>query len=258
MKKTILITGASSGIGTEFARLFAKGGNNLILTARNTSKLESLKNELITHKIQIKIVSLDLSLPASADKLFEVCESDNIDILINNAGIGLYGEHTSIPQKEIEAMINLNITSLITLCRVFGDQMKLRKSGSILNVASTAAYQPVPTLAAYAASKSFVLNFSEAISQELYPYGVVVSCLSPGHTDTEFFTSAGIESKDSGFFSTKGRIHPSKVAQHGINILFKKKISSIPGVKNYILAFSNRFAPRAIVARLSKLLLSGV
>jgi short-subunit dehydrogenase len=253
-RQTVLITGATSGIGCEFGRLYHEQGLALVLVGRNQGKLNELKNLWVSESATPHAIQMDLSLPGAAKKLFTLCNEKelSVDILVNNAGVGIFGEHVHLAESEIENMIMLNVLNLTLLCRYFGEQMKGRGNGCILNIASTAAYQPVPRFAAYAASKSYVLNFSEALSKELEDFGVTVSCLSPGHTDTNFFNQAGIGPASGGFFSSKSRISPEEVARYGIEILQKKKISAIPGFKNQFIAFSNRFAPRKSVAGISK------
>ena len=256
--KTVLITGASSGIGRELTNEFYQRGYNLVLVGRNEEKLQNVKNTFKDSERFITIIAADLSKKGAARILFEKLENKNIEvnILVNNAGTGLFGEHVALSPDKIEEMLALNITNLTLLCAFFGSKMKKRRSGYILNVASTAAYQPVPWLSAYAASKSYVLNFSEALSKEMEEYEVTVTCLSPGHTATNFFNSAGIGDETKGFFSAKSRMTAEEVAKFGIDILFAKKISAIPGFKNKFLAFINRIAPRAVVASISKKLLS--
>lgn len=252
--KTVLITGATSGIGLEFARLFYLKGYNLILVSRNKNRLEQTRNMVKTSENSIDLIQSDLSKKDSAQDIYHQCKADGVvvDILVNNAGVGLYGEHTDLTIEEVERMIMLNVVSLTSLCGLFGKDMKERRSGYILNIASTAAYQPVPYLASYAATKSYVLNFSEALFKEMEDYNVVVACLSPGHTDTNFFSGAGIGDKNDGFFSKKVRTEAKKVAEHGISVLFKKKISSIPGFKNNILTWSNRLVPRSTSVNITK------
>ena len=151
-------------------------------------------------------------------------------------------------------MIHLNIITLTELCFYFGKVMKKKKNGFILNIASIAAYQPNPYLASYGASKSYVLNFSEALSKELEDYNIKVTCLSPGTTDTAFFTEANITNTDKGFFAKKGRMSPVKVAETGIKALFHNRLSVVPGLKNKLFAISNRFATRKMIANISKML----
>ena len=250
----VLITGATSGIGLEFAKLFYLRGDTIVLSGRDMLRLEAVMEQLGSDNNKIHLLKSDLAEKNGAVDLYNQCKDNGIavDILINNAGVGLFGEHTVLDVNEVASMITLNITSLTTLCNLFGKDMKERKHGYILNVASTAAYQPVPYFSSYAGTKSYVLNFSEALSKELEDYNVVVSCLSPGHTETNFFSSAGIGNKNDGFFSTKSRVNASKVAAHGIDILFKKRISSIPGFKNNLIAWSNRLVPRKTGVKITK------
>lgn len=257
-QQTVLITGATSGIGLEFAKQFYAKGYNLILSGRSKETLEQTGKLLSESSNKIDYIQSDLSKPKSAEMLFKTCSENNlnVDILVNNAGFGIFGEHVNLPSGELENMIMLNVANLTLLCRFFGNAMKNKGSGYILNIASTAAYQPVPMFASYAATKSYVLNFSEALAKELEDYGVYVSCLSPGTTKTNFFTRAGIKDSKNGLFSSKRRMTAKDVARIGINALFKKKISVISGFKNNLLAFSNRFAPRSVAAMISKRLTS--
>lgn len=252
--KTVLITGATSGIGLEFSKLFYEKGFKLLLVSRNINKLENIKEQIDSNKNNIDIIQSDLSKINSAQDIYNQCKNRGavIDILVNNAGAGIYGEHVELQVDKVEEMITLNIISLTTLCSLFGKDMKERRTGYILNLASTAAYQAVPYISSYAATKSYVLNFSESLSKEMEDYNVVVSCLSPGHTDTNFFHEAGVEDETNGFFTKKGRANAQKVAEHGINVLFNKKISSIPGTKNKLLAWSNRFVSRNRAVSIAK------
>ena len=255
-KKYALITGATSGIGKEFASILSKS-HNLVLVARNQKKLETTKKYLLDEEaLDIQTICCNLNETQSAEYIFRECEkkSLHIEILINNAGVGVFGEHISLEDSKVIDMLNLNIITLTFLCKYFAKKMKKNGSGYILNVASLAAYQPVPSIAAYAASKSYVLNFSEALSKELEDYGVVVTCLSPGHTKTNFFKSAGIGDKEEGFYGLKTRISPRKVAEIGLKALFSKRLSIIPGIKNNFLANINRFSPRSLTAKISKIL----
>ena len=258
-EKTALITGGASGIGLELAKLLAARNYNLILVGRNKTNLERAKKSLEGLTQNINCVVQDLSIQGAAQVLFDKCKDNyqGIDILVNNAGVGIFGPHTSLSDNELENMLMLNITNLTLLCRLFGSEVSTRKEESyILNVASLAGYQPVPKLAAYAASKSYVLSFSEALAKELENNGVFVTCLSPGHTQTNFFDEAGIEDNKGGFFSSTTRMDPKSVAKIGVNAMFKKKISVVAGIRNNLVAASNRFAPRAVVAQISKRLTS--
>ncbi len=254
MSKTAIITGATSGIGYQIALILAEKEYNLLLVSRNKEKLESIKlNFEKTYKVEVDYFVSDLYEKHESKNVFDYAISKklNIDILVNNSGYGLYGEHTDSSLDKINNMLNLNIIALTELCGYFGNYMKQNNSGKILNVASVAAYQPTPYFAAYGASKSYVLNFSEALAKELEDYNVSVTCLSPGATKTEFFTVAEV-GDISGQMSEKNRMSAKKVAEIGVNAMFNKKLSVIPGFKNSFLAFSNRFAPRILVANISK------
>ena len=254
-KETVLITGATSGIGYDFATIFAGKGYDLFLASRNREKLDEIKVRFEKqYGISVMIMPMDLSKVKSAKNVYEETLNQNaeINVLINNAGFGIQGEHINLEMSKVQAMIQLNITALTELCTLFGKDMKKRRKGYILNVASTAAYQPVPYLAAYSAAKSYVLNFSEALAKEMEDYQVVVTCLSPGATSTNFFNYAGIGDKKKGFWENSARMQSRDVAIIGVNALFAKKLSVISGIKNSFLAFSNRFASRKIVANISK------
>jgi len=257
-KSAVLITGATSGIGYDFATIFAEKGYDLFLASRNQGKLDDIKDSFEKqYNISVMTMSIDLSKIKSSQKVYEetLNQDVEIDVLINNSGFGIQGEHVDLDIAKVEEMIQLNITTLTELCMLFGSEMKKRKEGYILNVASTAAYQPLPYLASYSATKSYVLNFSEAIAKELEDYHVVVTCLSPGATSTKFFDVAGIGDKKSGFYANSSRMRSRDVAVIGINALFAKKLSVIPGLKNSFLAFSNRFSSRKIAANISKKLI---
>ncbi len=261
-KKWALITGATSGIGLDFSKILVKT-YNIILVGRDEIKLNETKKYLFNHQpstipLKIQIICTDFSDIKSAEFIFQECQNRSLEVelLINNAGVGIFGEHVTLDTNHICNMLNINIIALTLLCKYFATQMKKRRSGFILNVASLAAYQPVPWISSYAASKSYVLNFSEALSKELEDYNVSVTCLSPGHTNTNFFKSAGIGNKENGFYGLNTRMPAIKVARSGLNALFKKHISVIPGIKNNILANINRFAPRFLVAKISKFLVA--
>jgi uncharacterized protein len=189
-----LITGASSGIGFELAKLFAAEGRALVLTARRQDKLEALAQELTnTYKVPVEVIALDLEAEGSAEKLFSLLAGKGIslDVLVNNAGFGRIGQFTDQNPSALEAMIHLNIRSLTTLSRLALPSMIARRSGGILNVASMAAFFPGPGFAVYYATKAYVLSLSEALHEESRGHGVTVSALCPGPVDTEFWNRAG-------------------------------------------------------------------
>jgi short-subunit dehydrogenase len=250
-----LVTGASSGIGRELARLLAARQHPLVLVGRNQARLEQVAATIrAEHGVRVWTHVLDLGVAGAARQLVERTRADGltIDILINNAGVGLYGEHADIPTERVDQMLQLNIATLSELCMLYGAEMKARGAGRILNVASTAAYQPTPFFAAYGASKAFVLNFSEALAMELADHGVTVSCLSPGPTDTGFFAEIEARGVSSAHFDRAARHDARTVAQIGLDMLDAGALSRIVGAKNKLRAFSARLAPRAVVARIAK------
>jgi len=260
--KYALITGGAHGLGLEFARELVNK-YNIIIIGRNKEKLQQAKELLLKHSscenTSIVTCVFDLSNIESPAAIFEYCQSNNLDveILINNAGSGVFGELDYLDSQQIIDMLNLNVISLTLLSKLFSAKMKSKNKGYILNIASLAAYQPVPYISPYAASKSYVLNFTEALAKELESFGVRVTCLSPGHTDTGFFQSAGIGNSDEGFYGMNTRISPAKVAEVGLDALFAGKLSVIPGFKNNFLAIINRFSSRNMTANISKKLTQG-
>lgn len=250
MKQTALITGASSGIGLELAKLFAQNKQNLILVARSTDKLTQLANELKSkHGIDVHVLSKDLSNYNAAKEIFDFTKQQNITIthLVNNAGFGDFGFFIESNWAKQEQMINLNITALTYLTRLFLPEMKNNKFGKVLNVASTAAFQPGPTMSVYYATKAYVLHFSEAIANELEGTGITVTALCPGATESGFQTLAAMEESK----LVKGKKLPTseEVAKYGYAAMNKGKKVAIHGIMNYIMANSIRFTPRSLVLK---------
>lgn len=254
--KTVLITGASSGIGRELSLCLAKQGYELILVGRNTSKLTEYAQSLEKiHSIRTHVITANLAEISAAHEIFNYTQNKHlkVDCLINNAGVGLYDEHIKLNIDELHDMLQLNVVTLSKLCLLFGKQMKENGAGKILNIASTAAYQPTPFFSAYGASKAYVLNFSEALAKELEDHGVVVSCLSPGPTDTAFFENMQTNLISNQHpFTPKNRVSVSKVAQKGLELLESGGLSTIVGFQNQFLVFLNRFVPRNVVATIAK------
>ena len=241
--KTALITGASGGIGKEFAQIFAKKGYNLVLVARNEGKLEQIaKSYEKEYDIRVTVLPFDLSQTNSASKLYsEITDRKiQIDILINNAGFGDYGNFVECKLDRTTVMINLNITTLTELSLLFVKEMKKRNSGKILNIASTASFQPVPKFAVYAATKSYVLIFTEALHYELKGTKVSASVLCPGPTSTGFEKSANM--KGSKLFKS-GVMNSMVVAKIGYNGLMQNKMTIIPGFKNKVMAILSNMTP---------------
>ena len=246
MNKVALITGASAGLGVEFARQLAKRGHRLVLAARRKERLDELAKKLGN----ARAVAIDLSKAGSATKLLADLDAngEQVELLVNNAGFGLIGRFAELDAKRQRQMIDLNVGTLTDLCRAVAPAMAKRKSGSILNVASTAAFQPGPNMAVYFATKAFVLSFTEALHEELKPHGVRVTCLCPGPTRTEFGEVAGFGGN--GLFDRTAMEAP-EVVTAGLDGLDQNRAVVVPGVVNKIGAASTRFAPRSVVRRIA-------
>ena len=257
--KSILITGGGGGIGLEMARLLASSEHALILIGRDAVRLQSAANELrAAHGAEVHVHSVDLSEPGAAQRLFEHTQEHgfHIDTLINNAGFGIVDAHVEIEPSQIYRMLQLNVVAVAELCRCYGELMKQRRAGRILNIASTAAFQPTPYFAAYGASKAFVLNFSEALAKEMEDYGVTVSCLAPGPTDTAFFNNVDPQQIDGDhFFRKEGRSDPRKVAQAGVELMVRGGLTRVVGTANRLMILGNRLVPRKMVAAITKRML---
>jgi short-subunit dehydrogenase len=255
MNKTALITGASTGIGFEFANLLAADGYNLVLIARDEQKLREIAGSLPSKfNISVKVYPKDLSVTSDIENLVRQIRQDagTIEVLVNNAGFGLSGAFIDADLARELEMIQLNVVSLVIFTKLLAKEMVQRKSGKILNVASTAAFQPGPLMAIYYATKAFVLSFSEALAEELKESGVTVTALCPGPTATQFSKRAELEK--SRLF--KGGIVPvldaATVAKIGYDGLSKGQRVVIPGLINKIGVFSVRLTPRKLVAQIAK------
>lgn len=244
---TALITGASSGIGMGFARTLAAQGINLIITARSESILQSLAHELSAkHDIEIDVIILDLAQAGAAEKLFENIQQMNksIDILINNAGFGKWANFLQESLGSYQAMLNLNIQTLVDLSYLFLPAMLKQQKGIVINLASTAAFQPLPYIAVYAASKSFVLNFSEALAGEYAGQGIKFLALCPGNTATNFAQTANADTTGMAVSTVE------EVVDAAIRALNQDKLYCVPGSNNYITAQLSRILPRAAMIKL--------
>lgn len=245
-----LITGASSGLGADMARVLARKGYNLILVARRKEKLEKLKKELEHPKkgfgIQAQIISMDLASTFNCMKLYNKIKKEDIDIVINNAGFGLFGEFSTTKlEKELD-MIDLNIKSVHALTKQFLKDFKEKDRGYILNVASSAGFMPGPYMATYYATKAYVLHFTEAIYEELKRASshVNISVLCPGPVDTNFNKVAGVK------FAIKG-LESYEVAEYAINQMLKKKLIIVPSFKMKCAIIGTRFLPRKRVSHIT-------
>jgi len=246
---TTLITGASSGIGAAFARKLAALGRNVFLVARSEDKLITICNELgRVSGIRAQYLVLDLSEPDAPARLFEETQKRGltIDMLINNAAFGSMGYFFSLGREREVEMIDLNVRSLVDLTHRFLEPMRERKQGTIINVASTAGFQPVPFMATYAATKAFVLSFSEALWEENRQFGVHVMALCPGVTETNFFEAAQMDRPP-----MRGSQTPEEVVDTALRGLKRKKSSVISGWSNRAVALLVRVFPRALVLRVT-------
>lgn len=240
-----LVTGASTGIGYELSKLFAKDKHNLILVSRNKNKLQSVKNELLKYNIDIKILALDLESSEDIQSLFNYIEINKlaVNILINNAGIGTFGDFNDIEWSKEEALIDINIKALTQLTKYFLPKIIDYKNGGVLNVASTAAFCSGPRMAAYYASKAYVLNLTEAIYEEYKGNGINISCLCPGPVKTSFQGKAGIKKSES---AKKYLMDAEEVAKVCYKDFNKGKLIIIPGMKNKLLVMGKKLLPRSI------------
>lgn len=244
--KWALITGASSGLGLEFADLLAAQKVNLVLAARRQESMEKLAADLRRkYGVDVLVEAIDLAAPDAASRLKSSLDARSvmIDILLNNAGYGLHGALLDMPIERTTDMIQLNITTLTELTYLFGRDMAARRSGHILLVASLMAFQAVPSYAAYAATKAYVLALGEALHDELRPHGVVVTTLCPGHTATGFDAAAGATPSALLRLLT---MKPRPVAASGVRALMEGKAMVIAGLANKMAAFSNRLTPRSM------------
>jgi len=251
-RPTALITGASFGIGQELARIFSRDGYSLVLVARSADKLRQLAAELEKKNgTRSLILASDLSAPGSAAYLHDQTTRAEIDVdvLVNNAGFGQFGLFAENDLEECLQQIQLNITTLTHLTRLYLPEMLERKRGRILNVASTAAFQAGPLMAVYYATKAYVLHFSEAIANELQGTGVTVTCLCPGPTVTEFHKRANMLSSRMLQF---GSMDARTVAEDGYRALMAGKPVVISGFRNWMLAQSVRFSPRRMVTAVAR------
>jgi short-subunit dehydrogenase len=244
--KVALITGASAGLGVEFARQLSQRGHRLVLAARRKDRLDALAKELG----KARAVAIDLSKRNAVAKLMADLEAggEQVEILVNNAGFGLIGPFAELDSGRLRQMIDLNVGALSDLCRAVAPQMAHRKSGGILNVASTAAFQPGPKMAVYFATKAFVLSLTEALHEELKPHGVHVTCLCPGPTRTEFGEVAGFGGN--GLFDRVAMKSPA-VVKAGLDALDNNRAVVVPGAMNKFGAASTRFAPRSVVRKIA-------
>jgi len=254
--KWALITGASSGIGYELSIVFAREGYNLILVSRNEEALQKLANQLHTeHEVLAKVIAKDLAASNSPQEIYSQLQKESIavNVLVNCAGLGLAGKFSETDLNTELRMIQVNIMALTELTKLFLRDMVRRREGRILNVASTAAFQPGPLMAVYYATKAYVLSFSEAIFEELQGSGVIVTALCPGPTRTDFQNRAGLA--ESKLFNAKRLLRtdePVEVAERGFEGMMHGEAIVIPGFRNKLLASAVRILPRKLVRKTAK------
>ncbi len=256
MKEYILLTGASSGIGYEMATQLAARKLNLVLVARSENKLQQMQKELIaTYGISVQYIAKDLSdVRAAVDLYKDVQQADLLVTgLVNNAGVGNYGNFVETSLEEELKMIELNISSLVALTKLFAKDMVRRKSGRIMNVASLLSFLPFPYYSVYSATKSFVLAFSETLAAELEDAGVVVTALCPGPIDTGFTTD---KMSTTNLFKANKPMHPKVVAEQGVELLLNGRGKKVVGFQNWFVSNLPRFIPSSIMMKIKKNLAS--
>lgn len=253
-KETVLITGASSGIGLELARFFAADGSNLVLVARSEKALQDLAAELgPKHAIQVRVLPKDLTDPEAPEQIHEELTKAGVtvDVVVNNAGFGAMGTIKDLPLQKQQEMIQVNVTALTNLTRLFLPGMVERRRGGILNVASTAAFQPGPNQTCYFATKAFVLSYTEGLAEEIKGTGVTASCLCPGATVTNFGAASGMEA--TAIFKM-GAMDAVTVARQGHSGFRAGRVVVITGITNFLGTLLVRMFPRFIVRKVVHLL----
>jgi uncharacterized protein len=251
--KTALITGASNGIGAELAKVFARNGHDLILVARSEAALAALARELEReHAVATHVIALDLGTAEAPPQLFAAVAAAGltVDVLVNNAGFATYGPFATLDASTELNMIQLNVVTLTHLAKLFLPGMLARKRGKIMNVASTAAFQPGPLMAVYYATKAYVLSLSEALAEETRGTGVTVTALCPGPTTSGFQARAAME--DSKLVKDKKIMAAPAVAAEGYKALMSGDTLTIPGFQNRVTAFAVRLLPRRTVLKMVK------
>lgn len=256
MKEYVLLTGASSGIGYEMATQLAAKNLNLVLVARNETKLQQMQKELmIRYGIFVQYIVKDLSDVQAAIDLYKAVQRENILVtaLVNNAGVGNYGNFIETSLEEELKMIELNISSVVALTKLFAKDMVSRKSGKIMNVASLLSFLPFPYYSVYSATKTFVLSFTETVAAELEGTGVVVTALCPGPVDTGFNTDKMLSTN---VLKLNKPMHPKIVAEQGVKLLLHGKGKKVVGFTNWFISKLPRFTPDRIMMKIKKNLAS--
>ena len=251
-RRTALITGGSSGFGYEFARIFAREGYELVLVARSEERLERVKEELQgRYGVGVVVLPKDLSRREAPDELFRELQQRSVpvDVLVNNAGFTVFGQFTETEWADEEQLMQVNVVALTHLTKLLLPGMVERGWGRILNMGSTASFQPGPLMAVYYASKAYVLSFSEALAVELQGTGVKVTCLCPGPTRTGFQKRGRME--DSRLLTLLPMLDVRTIARRGYRALMKGQTVLVPGAVNWVAAEAVRFIPRKLAAQLA-------
>ncbi|MEX0682563.1 MAG: SDR family oxidoreductase [Dehalococcoidia bacterium] len=246
--KTAIVTGASSGIGEEFARQLAGRGYAVVLVARRRDRLDAIAKEIAETGATAEVIEADLSKPEGVAAVVKRIGKGDVDMLVNNAGFGINGVFGAVPlERELEE-IDLNVRALTELSHAAITQMKPKRAGTIINVGSTGSYQPVPYMSTYAATKAYVLFFSEGLHEEAKQYGVTVTCLCPGGTSTEFQQVAGVDRKK---LPRGSFMEPAPVVKAALNGAKAGRGIVVPGMMNKTTANLNRFLPRSAVRKIA-------
>ncbi|MCG8392097.1 MAG: SDR family NAD(P)-dependent oxidoreductase [Pseudomonadales bacterium] len=255
MTKTVLITGGAGGIGREFCKLFNNDGYRIVVFSLLQEELDALGNDLKAQRSDVAYhgVQMDLSQPDAAERIVEWLDKENmeLDVLVNNVGFGMMGEHVEQDSQKLERMLTLNNILLSKLCMLVGARMKARGQGKIMNIGSLAGFCPMPFFAAYSASKAFVINFSASLHEELKPYGVQVTCFCPSTTKTAFLDTAQSEHQStSGItkFVSAQIATPEDVAKAGYKALNRKQRYALPGLSVTLQSIWIRIMPLRIMA----------
>jgi short-subunit dehydrogenase len=251
-----IVTGASAGIGRELARILAREGHDLVLVARREAQLTELAEELKTrYDAASTIAAVDLAAPDAAEEVMAVLAGRAVDVLVNNAGFGGVGAFSTRSRDDDMRMVAVNVVALTDLTKLVVPGMVQRRRGRVLNVASTAAFQPGPFMAVYYATKAFVLSLSQALAEELSGTGVTVTCLCPGPTESEFHAIAGTDAQP--LTATPLTMSARSVAEAGYRAMMRGKLVEIPGLHNKVGAQSIRLAPRRVVLKIVRRLHPG-
>lgn len=244
-RQVALVTGASSGLGEQFATLFARHGHDLVLVARSEGRLHALAERLRVHDARALVVPADLARPGAARQVFDAVAARGLEVefLVNNAGYGSNAAFLDLPLAGEAEMVQVNCTALLELTHLFAGPMRARGHGRVLNIASTAGFQPGPFMATYYASKAFVLSFSEALADELAGSGVTVTCSCPGATATGFGARSG--NQNSRLFRRPGVARAEAVAEEAFEAMLRGEVTVVHGALNRVGTWGARLLPRA-------------